>query len=87
MVNTIDFVSIQTTGNAVDFGDISVLRENKAACSSSTRGVWGGGDSPTKRNTIDYVELATLGDATDFGDLTVSRKGLAGCSNGHGGLG
>jgi hypothetical protein len=89
MVNTIDYVAIPTTGNAVDFGDQSVTRENVGACSSKTRGVFGGGSDPsnTKLNTIDFVEFATLGDATDFGDLTQNRKGIAGCSNGHGGLG
>jgi hypothetical protein len=55
-----------------------------ASCSSTTRGVFAGGTSPT--NVIDYVTIETTGNAIDFGDLTVARSGLAGCSNGHGGL-
>jgi hypothetical protein len=40
--NVIDRVAISTTGNAVDFGDLSVRRNNTGAASSSTRGVLGG---------------------------------------------
>ena len=33
------------------------------------RGVWGGGNTPTKSNTLQYITISTQGDATDFGDL------------------
>ena len=49
--------------------------------SSSTRGLWAAGRSPTNQDTIDYVEIATLGNALDFGDTTVARQWLAGCSS------
>jgi hypothetical protein len=85
--NTIDYITIATTGNATDFGDLTVARTNISACSSSTRGVFGGGNvAPTFQNVIDYITIATTGNATDFGDLTVTRGRLAACSNGHGGL-
>ena len=84
--NVIDYVTIATTGNATDFGDLTVARQRSAACSSSTRGLFGGGYTPAYSNVIDYVTITTAGNATDFGDLTVSRQSLAACSNGHGGL-
>jgi hypothetical protein len=31
--NTIDYVAIATPGNATDFGDLTVARNNPAACS------------------------------------------------------
>ena len=42
--------------------------------SSSTRGVWGGGNNPTLSNVIDYITIASLGNSQDFGDLTVARR-------------
>jgi hypothetical protein len=78
--NVIDYITIATTGNATDFGDLTVARQSLGACSSSTRGVFGGG-TPAGANTIDYITISTTGDATDFGDLTVGRFGLAACSS------
>ena len=80
IVNTIDYVTIASTGNAVDFGDTTVARSYIAGFSSPTRGVFGGGHTPTKQNVVDYVTLSTLGNAFDFGDLTVARSGLGACA-------
>jgi hypothetical protein len=83
--NTIDYVTIASTGNAVDFGDLTQARRAAASCSSTTRGVWGGGyvsNSPTTySNTIDYVTISSTGNAADFGDLTVVRSLSTSCSN------
>ena len=78
-VNTIDYVTIATTGNAIDFGDLTSARDDLAACSNSVRGLFGGGSST---NTIDYVTIASTGNALDFGDLTSARNLLASCSDG-----
>ena len=80
-IGTIDYVEIATTGDAADFGDLTVARAGMGACSSSTRGVFSGGYTPTVTNTIDYITIATLGNAVDFGDNTVARRGLGGCSS------
>ena len=79
--NVIDYITIATTGNATDFGDLTLSREGISACSSSTRGVFGGGATPTVSNVIDYITIASMGNATDFGDLTVARSGPAACSS------
>ena len=84
--NTIEFVTIASTGNSQDFGDITTIRTDSSACSSPTRGVWGGGAAAGLQNVIDYVTIASTGNAVDFGDLTQARSQLAACSNGHGGL-
>ena len=83
-VNTIDYVSIASTGNATDFGDLTVARQcSPSLMSSSTRCILGSGIevSVTYATTLDYVTIASTGNATDFGDLTVGRYGQAGCSN------
>ena len=78
-LNTIDYITIATTSNALDFGDLSIGHGYTASCSNNTRGLTGGGrgGSPTARLAqIDYNTIATLGNGQDFGDLTQSRMGL-----------
>jgi hypothetical protein len=80
--NVINYVTISTTGNALDFGDFtSSTRSQSASCSSRTRGVFGGGTDPAIVNTISYVTISSTGDAQDFGDLTVARRRLSSCSS------
>ena len=86
-IDTIDYVTISTPGNATDFGDLTVGRRYFGACSNGTRGVWGGGYNNSGSNgTIDYITIATTANATDFGDLTQSGSGPAGCSDGTKGV-
>lgn len=81
-VNTIQYISIASTGNATDFGDLTASREFTSACSSSTRGVWSCGVfAGTASNVIDYVTIASTGNATDFGDSTIANYQLAGCAS------
>lgn len=80
--NTIDYITIASTGNAIDFGDLTSSRAGLASCSSSTRGIFAGGDNPSSyTNVIDYVTIASVGNAIDFGDLTQARYDVSGCSN------
>lgn len=84
-VNTIEYITITTTGNSTDFGDLTRSNSFLASVSSTLRGVFGGGGLlPSEVNIIDYVSFATTGNASDFGDLTLSRNSLAGCSGGNG---
>ena len=78
--DTIDYINIASTGNAIDFGNLSVARRRVSSCASSTRGVWGGGYSPDK-DTIDFVTIASTGNATDFGNLSVARRTPGSLSN------
>jgi len=86
--NIIDYITIASTGNATDFGDLTVARAQLAAASSSTTAVFAGGQntSGASVNTIDYVTIASTGNATDFGDLSSAYDQQGGCSNAHGGL-
>lgn len=81
--NAISYIDITTTGNATAFGDLTVGRFYPASCSSSTRGLWAGGQSYSvgNENIIDYVTIATTGNAIDFGDLTVARQQVSGLSS------
>jgi hypothetical protein len=85
--NTIEYITISTLGNSLDFGDLITSRRLNSSCSSSTRGVWGGGYN-SYVNTIDYVTISSTGDAQDFGDLNSPQGpfGLAASSSSTRGL-
>ena len=76
---TMDYITIATTGNATDFGDLTVGRSGLAGANSETRGVIGGGSSSS--NVMDYITIDTTGNATDFGDLTTGRAELGGLNS------
>ena len=76
-----EFVTIASTANSQEFGDLSVTREANGGCSSPTRGLSSGGLTPSLSDVIDYCTIATLGDFTDFGNLSVSRRSLYSCSS------
>lgn len=82
--NTIDYVTIATTGNALDFGDLTLTLFRVSGCSSSTRGIFAGGFndvSGINTNVISYITIASAGNAIDFGDLINSVPNLAACSS------
>jgi hypothetical protein len=69
--NVIAYVMIDTTGNAIDFGDLTVARYGAAGVASTTRGVFMSGQTAVGySNVIDYVTISTSGNAIDFGDCT-----------------
>ena len=81
-INTIDYVNIQSIGNAIDFGDLTVARYSLASCSSTNRGLFAGGGFPGTSNTIDYITISTTSNASDFGDLTAAIAfGISSCSS------
>ena len=85
-VNTLNFVEIATTGDAVDFGDLSVSRTARQMGMSGTRGLFGGGGFPglsgQRSNVIDYITFQSGGGANDFGDLNFPGIRHAGVSDG-----
>jgi hypothetical protein len=69
IINAISYVTISTTGDTQDFGDLSTARSAPGSCSSATRAISGGGSTPSATNQIEFVTMSTLGNAQDFGDL------------------
>ena len=74
--NVIQKITITTTGNATDFGDLYVKEyEMSSGAGSATRGIVAGGQTESLgKNIIQYSTFATSGNSTDFGDLTVARS-------------
>ena len=82
VVNKIEYITMSTTGNVTDFGDLTVARAELARASNAVRSVFVSGGTPSpKVNTIDFVTTATTGDATDFGDLPIAKGGMASANN------
>ena len=73
-VDIIQYVTIASASNALDFGNLTQGRNQAQTVSSSTRGIWAGGFGPSYRDEIDYVEISTLGNALDFGDMTFAHS-------------
>ena len=91
--NNIQFCTISTTGNALDFGDLTTLAQGVSAMSNSVRACFAMGNigyvaGNTQRNNIDFVTIATTGNAQDFGDSTTQNTSQSGgtASNSRRGL-
>ena len=79
--DTIEYVTIQSLGNAVDFGNLTEVRGYGMAVSSPVRAVFAGGiNNPTNLgvNRIDYVTISSTGNALDFGDLVSGSSAYSG---------
>jgi hypothetical protein len=87
-VNVLDYITIASTGNATDFGNLTTSR-GAAPCvvTNTLRTVFCGGDEYGGRvNVMDYITVTTAGNATDFGDLNPTRSQGTGMSQSHGGI-
>jgi hypothetical protein len=86
----IDFINVDTTGNAADFGDLTSPMKDSSSVGSRTRGICGGGNEPSpvnRTNLIQYVTISSTGNATDFsGDLTRISRASATCNDATRGL-
>ena len=79
--NRIEYITIQTTGNVTDFGDMNNLNLRMACCADTTRALLAGGyDGSSRINVIDYVTVQTTGNATDYGDLLAQTYEAGACS-------
>ena len=91
--DTIEYITMASTGNAIDFGNLTQARHSPAGAGTLTRGVFCGGytfttaPSTTSTNTMDYITIASTGDAIDFGDCSNADSFMHGTSDSHGGLG
>jgi len=92
-LNTVDFVTMASAGNASDFGDLFTGRYSVSSCSNSNRAVFLGGrttsPSVVYQNAMEFVTISTTGNTSDFGDITGATGGTgmgAANSDSHGGL-
>ena len=82
--NTIDYVTIASTGDSQDFGDLSTTSYDVTGTSNSTRGLFSYGTSGpgfTLVGNIEFITIQSTGNAFDFGNLSVSRVQMGGASS------
>ena len=85
--DVIDYITISTAGNAVDFGDTTDTQYEGGATSSRTRGVIAlGYTNPATSDIIEYVTMSSTGNAQDFGNLVAAKRSTAAFSNGTRGV-
>ena len=82
-LQTIDYITVATTGNAADFGDLSTVRDVPAGAANTTRGVIAGGyqTGTGDLSSVDQVTIATLGNGTSWGSLSSARRNRDGCGD------
>jgi len=78
--NNIDYVSIATSENATDFGDLVAASNGQGGVSNGSRAVFF-----LSNSTTNYVTTSTAGNAASFGTVSALTYGDA-CSDGSKGL-
>ena len=73
--NNIEFITMTTTGNATDFGDLASKVGDCHGGGNATRGIMQLGyiNPSGTTNTLEFVTIATTGNTTEFGALTQKR--------------
>jgi len=69
--NEIDYITIASLGNAIDFGDAVLVNGYGRAFSNQIRSV---NALLSSVNSMGYVTIASTGNAVDFGDTTESHE-------------
>jgi hypothetical protein len=78
---SIEYIETSSSGNGLDFGDMSSTAMMSTALANSTRSVFAGGYSGGTINTIEFVTTATTSNTTNFGDLSESKRHMAACAS------
>ena len=72
-INRSDKVTIASTGNATDSGNMQDNLMASVGLSNATRGIDAGGANPSKQDQIGYITMSSGGDFVDFGNLLSSN--------------
>ena len=89
ITNVMNYVHVDSTGNAIDFGDLTLPTRYGNAIGSRTRGIVYEGITPsaTYDTDIQYFTFASTGNTIDFGgNSTQGTYGALGLSNSTRGL-
>ena len=88
ILQTIQYITIASTGNASDYGDLSVGKRQHGQASNTSRGlsIAGRSSSTSYTTSVEYFELATSGSGTSWGDLSTAGYAASALSDSHGGL-
>ena len=81
--DVIDYFNVSSSGNAIDFGNVTNCKMGTKGVASRIRGVFMGGEtSPgSYTNSMEYISIDKPSNVTDFGDLTISGRSGGSVSN------
>ena len=60
---------------------VNITTDSPEANTGGTRGLFGGGETPSLTAVIDFINVDTTGNAADFGDLSFARRNLRSMSD------
>ena len=83
--DTLEYVTVASTGDSSDFGDLDTARSELCGSSDGVTGEFYGGDSTTSNDRMDSIEkitIASTGNGSDVGDLLEVNE-LAGATSGR----
>ena len=73
--NTINYITMSTLGNAVDFGDSVNILKYSNGCSNAVRGIRSNGQlAPANSNIMEFITIASTGGTQEFGDATITDR-------------
>ncbi len=68
VLDTVEFITLSTFGNSLDFGNLITASTGRSGSASRTRALATGGVTPGFLNEIDFFTFSSTGNATDFGN-------------------
>ena len=80
----IEYITIASTGNGTDFGNLDVNRGGPAGSSNGIRGIiWAGNIDavPVHTKQIQYITISSTGNATSFGQMVRIVTSHSACGN------
>ena len=73
--NAIEFITISSSGNSLDFGDLTQAKQSLGGTANSTRGIFASGYiAPANTRRIEYISIASQGNAVNFEDITTAIR-------------
>jgi len=75
VVNSIEYVTMATTGTLTSFGTMVSPSDQMAGCASTTRGLYGANNVALVYGRVydlEYITIASTGNGTTFGDMTTN---------------
>ena len=84
--NIIDYVTIASTGNATDFGDLTTATQATSPLSDKTTALFRTSGDSVGAGAVDKVTIASTGNGADWGDIIAANTYQFSVSNSHGGI-
>jgi hypothetical protein len=80
----IDYITIASTGNASNFGQLDKARAGAAGSGNGTRGIFWAGNhnaTPAQIKEMEYITIASTGNSADFGNMVRIVNDHSSCGN------